>query len=77
MVAAYRVIVEGVSADEAIEEMGRYRGNWFKAGSGYIRGLSPERREEIRRRAAEWIPKLQRDSRIVCENGKCGWQAVI
>lgn len=71
MVAAYRVIVEGVSADEAIEEMGRYQGIWSKAGSGYIRGLSPERREEIRRKAAEWIPKLERDAQIVCENGKC------
>ena len=71
MVAAYRVIVEGAAADEAIAEMGRYRGIWFKADSGYIRGLSPERREEIRRKAAAWIPKLEQDSRIVCENRKC------
>jgi len=71
MVAAYRVIVEGASAGEAIAEMGRYRGIWFKADSGYIRGLSPERREEIRRKAAAWIPKLEQDSRIICENRKC------
>src|SRR5437899_6954772 len=71
MVAAYRVIVEGASADEAIEEMRRYQGIWFRADSGYIRSLSPERREEIRRKAAAWRPKLERDSRIVCENGKC------
>src|SRR6267378_4938443 len=71
MVAAYRVIVEGAGTDEAIEEMRRYQGIWFKADSGYIRSLSPERREEIRRKAAAWIPKLERDSRIVCENGKC------
>jgi len=71
MVAAYRVIVEGASTDAAIEEMRRYQGIWFKADSGYIRSLSPERREEIRRKAAAWRPKLERDSRIVCENGKC------
>jgi hypothetical protein len=71
MVAAYRIIVEGVSADEAIEEMRRYQGIWIAADSGYVRGLSPERREEIRRKVTEWIPKLERDSRIVCENGKC------
>ena len=71
MVAAYRVIVEGTSADAAIEEMGRYQGIWFKAEAGYIRGLSPERRQEIRRKAAAWIAKLELDSRIVCENGKC------
>ena len=71
MVAAYRVIVEGASTDAAIEEMRRYQGIWFKADSGYIRSLSPERREEIRRKAAAWRPKLERDSRIVCENGTC------
>jgi hypothetical protein len=71
MVAAYRVIVEGVSANEAIDEMRRYQGIWFKADSGYIRGLSPERREEIRHKVTEWIPKLERDSQIVCENGMC------
>lgn len=71
MVAAYRVIVEGVSADEAIEEMRRYQGRWFEADSGYIRSLSAERREKIRRKVIEWIPKLERDSQIVCENGKC------
>jgi protein tyrosine/serine phosphatase len=71
MVAAYRVIVEGASADAAIEEMRRYRGIWFKADSAYIRSLSSERREEIRRRAVAWKPKLERDSRVMCENGKC------
>ena len=71
MVAAYRVIVEGATTDEAIEEMGRYQGIWFKSDSGYIRSLSPERREEIRRKAAAWIPRLKRDSTIICENGKC------
>ena len=71
MVAAYRVIVEGASADAAIAEMRRYQGWWFEADAGYIRRLSPERREEIRRKVIEWIPQLERDSQIVCENGKC------
>jgi len=71
MVAAYRVIVEGLSRDAAIAEMRRYQGIWFKADSAYIRSLSSERREAIRRKAAAWMPKLKRDSRIVCGNGKC------
>jgi len=71
MVAAYRVIVEGVSRDAAIAEMRRYQGIWFKADSAYIRSLSSERRDEIRRKAAAWKPKLERGSKIVCENGKC------
>ena len=71
MVAAYRVIVEGLSRDAAIAEMRRYQGIWFKADSAYIRSLSSERRYEIRRKAAAWMPKLKRDSRIICENAKC------
>ena len=71
MVAAYRVIVEGASRDAAIAEMRRYQGIWFKADSAYIRSLSSERRDEIRRKAAAWRPKLERGSKIVCENGKC------
>ena len=71
MVAAYRVIVEGASRDAAIAEMRRYQGIWFKADSAYIRSLSSERRDEIRRKAAAWKSKLERGSKIVCEKGKC------
>jgi protein tyrosine/serine phosphatase len=71
MVAAYRVIVEGASDEEAISEMGRYQGQWFEADASYIRGLSPECRKEIRRKVMEWIPKLKKDAQIVCEKGAC------
>jgi hypothetical protein len=75
MVAAYRVIVEGEGEDKAIDkaiaEMEGYQGLWFKADAAYIRGLSPERRADIRRKVKDWIQKLKRDARIVCEKGKC------
>ena len=71
MVAAYRVLIEGVSDEEAIEEKRRYRGQWFKADEKYIRGLLPKRREEIRHRIMEWIPKLKKDAQVVCANGTC------
>src|SRR2546421_607631 len=71
MVAAYRVIVEGLSRGAAIAEMRGYQGIWFKADSAYIRSLSSEHRDQIRRKAAAWMPKLKRDSRIICEKGKC------
>ena len=71
MVAAYRVLIEGVSDEEAIEEMRRYRGQWFEAGAKYLRGLLPKRREEIRRNLMEWIPKLKKDAQVVCANGTC------
>ena len=71
MVAAYRVLVEGVSNEEAIEEMSRYEGLWLKADEIYIRGLLTQRRDEIRRKVMEWIPKLKMDAQVICANGKC------
>ena len=71
MVAAYRMLVEGVSDEEAIEEMRRDQGLWFRVDADYIRGLSPKRREEIRGKVMEWIPKLKMDAQVVCANGRC------
>lgn len=71
MVAAYRVIVEGENSEQAISEMERYDGLWFEFDAKYIRGLSPQRREEIRLKAMQWIPKLKTNARIVCEKGTC------
>jgi tyrosine-protein phosphatase SIW14 len=70
MVAAYRVLIEGVSDEEAIDEMRRYPGPWFKADAKYIRALS-KRREEIRHKVMEWIPKVKKDAQVVCANGIC------
>jgi protein tyrosine phosphatase (PTP) superfamily phosphohydrolase (DUF442 family) len=71
MVASYRVLIEGVSDEEAIEEMGLYQGWWFKANAKYIQGFSPKRREEIRHRVKEWIPKLKMAAKVVCAKGTC------
>lgn len=75
MVAAYRVIVEGEgdanAIEKAVKEMEAYQGHWFKVDASYIRGLTPERREKIRRKAKEWIPKLKQEARFVCEEGQC------
>ena len=75
MIAAYRVVVEGVSFDKALEEMDRPTGLWVRlwlyADRHYIRGLLLERREELERKIREWIPKLKMDARITCMKGKC------
>jgi protein tyrosine/serine phosphatase len=70
MVAAYRILIEGVSVEAAIEEMGRYGGGWFKADAKYIRAVS-NRREEILRKVLEWIPKLKKDAQVICAKGTC------
>jgi protein tyrosine/serine phosphatase len=39
MVAAYRVLIEGASNVDAVEEMRLYQGLWFKADEEFIMGL--------------------------------------
>jgi protein tyrosine phosphatase (PTP) superfamily phosphohydrolase (DUF442 family) len=70
MIAAYRVVIENVSAEKAIAEMWRYGGAWSKPDSNYIRAMS-RRRDEMRRRIAEWTPRLKRDAQVVCADGRC------
>lgn len=71
MIAAYRVLAEGAGTEQAIEEMRRYHPPWFEANARYIRGLGPERREQLRRQTQQWIPRLKRDAHIGCESGIC------
>ncbi|HEX7136521.1 MAG TPA: hypothetical protein VF219_01670 [Vicinamibacterales bacterium] len=70
MVAAYRVIIEGVPGEKAIAEMSRYGGAWSGPDTRYILSLA-KRQDAIRRRVAEWVPKLKRDALIVCSDGRC------
>lgn len=71
MVAVYRMVVEGASDEESIDEMRRYwAGPWFASDAKYIRALY-KRREEIRHRVTEWVPKLKMDAQVVCANGVC------
>lgn len=71
MVAAYRVIVEGKNVEDAIMEMKDYHGFWFGVDARYIRGLTDDRREQIRHQVAEWTLRLKRVAKIVCGNGVC------
>ena len=71
MVAAYRVLIEGVSDEGAIEEMRPYQGLWFKADEKYIGGLLPKRRDDIRHKVMEWIPRLKMDAQVGCAKGTC------
>jgi hypothetical protein len=76
MIAAYRMLVENVSLEEALEELDRGAPGWwarmwlFLGDVRYTRGLF-ERREELRRKVDEWIPKLQKEARIICAKGTC------
>ena len=75
MVAAYRVIVEGEGKSNVIEaainEMESYHGFWFKTEASYIRGLTPERREAIRREAKKLLSSMKEDALFICNAGTC------
>jgi Dual specificity phosphatase, catalytic domain len=70
MVAAYRVLVENVSEEDAIDEMRRYRGPWSNIDTAYIRALF-KRRDSMRQRVLEWIPRVGKHARVICAHGAC------
>ena len=70
MVAAYRVF-NGTGIEDAVAEMERYGGEWFKYDAQYIRSLTPQRRAELEKQIEAWIPRLQRDAQIVCTDTGC------
>jgi hypothetical protein len=71
MIAAYRMLAEGVATETAIEEMRAYQAPWFEANAKYLRALGPERRERIGRQRQQWLAKLKPDARISCGHGRC------
>ena len=71
LIAAYRVVAEGVSRDAAIAEMARYGTPWLKVDARYIRSLDAARRAEILRQAARWKSGLEAQATIECRSGKC------
>lgn len=76
MVAAYRVF-NGAGIEDAVAEMGRYGGEWFAYDARYIRSLTPARRAALEKRIEAWIPRLQRDARIVCTDTGCALSPML
>jgi len=74
LIAAYRVLVDGISREQAIAEMGRYQSPWQSLDARYIRGLSEERREQILRKATEWEARLRPTAQIECVGGHCRYE---
>ena len=71
VIAAYRVLVEGVATETAIEEMRRYQAPWFEANAKYLRTLGPGRRERIAGLRQQWLARLKPSARISCAQGRC------
>jgi hypothetical protein len=68
--AAYRVLIEGTSAQDAIAEMARFQSPWQRIDARYLRTVA-EHRTEILRQAGELGSRLQPNTQINCSRGNC------
>jgi len=71
LIAAYRMLSEGVGREQAVAEMRRFRSPWIALEEHYVRGLSGARQAEIRRQTEAWQARLRPDARIECLRGHC------
>ena len=70
MVASYRVF-NGMPIEDAITEMGRYKGIWFESEAAYIRTLTPEKRAQLEPKVSAALTSLSRHALIKCSQGSC------
>jgi tyrosine-protein phosphatase SIW14 len=73
LLAIYRMLVEDVSADDAIAEMARFQSPWLPLEKRYIRELSETRREQIRRSATRLKSVVHPVGRFECQDGRCSY----
>jgi protein tyrosine/serine phosphatase len=70
MVAGYRVLIEGSSAQDAIAEMARFHSPWLRLDARYVRTVA-QHRTEILRRADELSARVRPTTHIECARGHC------
>jgi hypothetical protein len=73
LLAVYRMLVEGVSAEDAIAELARFKSPWLPLEKRYINGLSETRREEIRRNAEKLKSVVHPLGRFDCRDARCSY----
>lgn len=69
--AAYRVLVDGMSRQEAIKEMEGFHSPWNPLNARYVRGLTGARKARILRNVTQWRSRLQPVGRFDCRAGRC------
>ncbi len=70
MVAAYRVLRENMPIADAISEMQKFQGMWFRQDAAYIRSLTGEHRARIEEKIKE-ATILQPTARLDCSANGC------
>jgi len=69
--AAYRVLVDGMSREEAIKEMDGFHSPWDPLNNRYVRSIAGARKAKILRNVTAWRTRLQPTGRFDCRNGGC------
>lgn len=75
IVAAYRVLMQGVSRKRAIAEMNAFHSPWNPLNDHYVRGLYGARKARILLSVRQWESRLQASGRFECRSGRCRWRA--
>lgn len=72
VVAAYRMLVDGMSAKQAIAEMNRFHSPWDPLNDRYVRSLAGTRGAKILRRARAWESSgVKPSGKFRCRDGGC------
>jgi protein tyrosine/serine phosphatase len=71
LAAAFRVLIEGASPEQAVAEMARFHSPWIRIDARYIRSLSAARQAEILVKVRYWEPRLRPAAHFECLRGKC------
>lgn len=69
--AAYRVLVDGMSREEAIKEMDGFHSPWNPLNNRYVRSIAGARKARILRNVTAWRSRLQPTGRFECRAGGC------
>jgi predicted protein tyrosine phosphatase len=69
--AAYRVLVDGMSRQQAIKEMEAFHSPWNSLNARYVRGLTGDRKARILSTVTQWRSRLQPVGRFDCRAGRC------
>lgn len=69
--AAYRVLVDGKSREEATKEMDGFHSPWDPLNNRYVRSITGARKARILRKVTKWRRMLRPVGRFECRAGGC------
>ena len=69
--AAYRILVDGKSQEEAIKEMDGFHSPWDPLNNRYVRSITGARKARILANVTQWRSRLRPVGRFECRDGGC------